>query len=52
MVNLQRIEKTFHYDHLVAAGLGGAIEIEQHLRFPESGRKTIFGFFPVDRPPA
>src|SRR5712691_12563732 len=49
LMHLQRIEETFQYDHVGASGLDRAIEVEQHLRFPETGRKTVFGFFPVDR---
>ena len=48
-MNLQRIEKSFHDDDVAAAGRHRAIEIEQHLRFPEAGRKTVLGFFAVDR---
>ena len=51
LMNLQRIEKAFHYDHVVAVGLDRPIEVEQHLRFPETGRKTVLGFLPVERAP-
>ena len=51
LMNLQRIEKAFHYDHVVAVGLDRPIEVEQHLRFPETGRKTVLGFLFVDRAP-
>src|SRR6516162_4119816 len=49
LMNFQRIEKTFHDDHVAAAGLHSPIEVEQHLRFSETGRKTVLGFFAVDR---
>src|SRR5713226_1315955 len=51
LMHLQRIEKSFHYDHLVAARLDRPIEVEQHLRFSETGGKTVLGFWPVDRAP-
>src|ERR1035438_6632640 len=49
LMNLHRIEEAFHHDHVADAGMHRAIQIEQHLSFPEAGRKTVLGFFPVDR---
>src|SRR5258706_2213865 len=51
LMDLERIEKSFHYDHVGAARLDRPIEVEQHLRFPETGRKTVLGFLPVDAAP-
>src|SRR5258708_33523607 len=49
LMHLQRIEETFHDNHLVAARLHRAIEIKQYLRLPETGGETGLGFFPVYR---
>src|SRR5260370_16384863 len=49
LMHLQRIEETFHDNHLVAARLHRAIEIKQYLRLPETGGETVLGVFPVDR---
>src|SRR5260370_26306998 len=46
LMHLQRIEKSFHYDHLVAARLDRPIEVEQHLRFSETGGETVLWFRP------
>src|SRR5437764_1247182 len=51
LVNLQGIEKPFHYDDVARASCYRAVEVEQHLRFSEASRKTVLGFFPVDRAP-
>src|SRR5260370_9227072 len=48
LMHLQRIEETFHDNHLVAARLHRAIEIKQYLRLPETGGETGLGFSPVD----
>src|SRR5260370_29830348 len=49
LMHLQRIEETFHDNHLVAARLHRAIEIKQYLRLPETGGEKVLWVFPIDR---
>ena len=49
LMNLQRIEKAFHYDHLVAARLAGAIELgDVLLRQRPSGRAEVVDELALD----